>query len=74
MREEVAEGWGGGVLAGEALAEEGFVGGGDGEGEVLRALGLEPFEAPGVEKGAEGLHEVVGEGSGAFAGGVADAV
>lgn len=62
------------MLAGEALAQKGFVGGGDGKGAVGGALGLEPFEAPSIEEGAEGLHEVVGEGSGAFAGGMADAV
>ena len=72
--DEVAEGEGAGVLAGKAGAKVGFVGGVDGEGPVGGALGFEPFEDPSIEEGSERLHDIVGEGGGAFAGGVADAI
>lgn len=72
--DEIAEGKGAGVLAGKAGAKVGFIGGVDGEGLVGGALGFEPFENPSVEEGSKGLHDIVGKGSGAFAGGVADAI
>lgn len=72
--DEVAERKGAGVLAGKAGAKVGFIGGVDGEGLIGGALSFEPFEDPSIEKRAEGLHDIVGEGGGAFAGGVANAV
>lgn len=72
--DEIAEGKGAGVLAGDAGAKVGFVGGVDGEGLVGGALGFEPFEDPSVEEGSKGLHDIVGKGSGTFAGGVANAI
>lgn len=72
--DEVAEGESASVLAGKASAKVGFVGGVDGEGPVGGALGFEPFEDPSIEEGSERLHDIVGEGGGAFSGGVADAV
>lgn len=73
-RNEVTEGEGAGVFAGETGTEVGFIGGVDGEGLVGGALGFEPFENPTVEKGAEGLHDIVGKRGGAFTGGVADSI
>lgn len=73
-RNEVTEGEGAGVFAGETGTEVGFIGGVDGEGLVGGALGFEPFENPSVEEGTEGLHGVVGERGGTFAGGVADSI
>lgn len=72
--EQVAKGEGASVAAGETGAEEGFVGRVDGQALVACALGLEPFEDPGVKEWSEGLHDIVGEGGGAFAGGMANAV
>ena len=72
--DEVAERKGAGVLAGKAGAKVGFIGGVDGEGLISGALGFEPFEDPSVEEGTEGLHGVVGERGGTFAGGVADSI
>ena len=72
--DEVTEGESAGVLAGKAGAKIGFIGGVDGEGLISGALGFEPFEDPSVEEGTEGLHGVVGERGGTFAGGVADSI
>ena len=72
--DEVAEGKGASIFARKTRTEVGFIGGVDGEGLIGGALSFEPFEDPSIEKRAEGLHDIVGEGGGAFAGGVADAV
>lgn len=72
--DEVAEGKGASIFARKTRTEVGFIGGVDGEGLISGALGFEPFEDPSIEEWAEGLHDIVGEGGGAFAGGVANAV
>lgn len=58
----------------EGFAEIALVGGGDGARGPAGAASFKPFEGEGVEEGAEGLHEVVGQGGGAFPGGMADAI
>ena len=74
VREKVAKRRGGGLVPGDASPQEGFVGGGDGERLLVSPCVFEPFENPGVHKGTEGFHDVVGEWRGAFADGVPDAI